>query len=327
MSSKRIEWIDNIKGLGIILIVWGHLYPTLWIKKWLYSFHLPLFFFISGYLRKKRSVKETAVSKAKSLLLPYMITAILSFPIGFVRDAVFNIETSLLERIGQLFYWNGSVGWNTPIWFLLVLFLVEVFYALIDELKVDNSLSIFIVWLLGLAFYILKIVLPFGLHIVCWMMPLYHLGVLVRERNLFDLVPAKWRWPSALFLIILGGLITFLMTDGIAEVYLGLLNHYIVYFINAAVVILGICLLSLGSKKLTFLQFFGRHSLFILCTHYLFLYFFQAVDRYIVGNKMFHYTLLPSVIMLLTTLLAYLLFFNLLKVVKKQIDRPGVSSQ
>lgn len=47
--DRTIE-IDVLKGIGIILIVMGHLEPGTYLMRWLYSFHLFLFFSCSGFL-------------------------------------------------------------------------------------------------------------------------------------------------------------------------------------------------------------------------------------------------------------------------------------
>lgn len=52
-QSKRILWIDYCKVIGICLVLIGHTYPNNPITDWLYSFHMPLFFFISGLTLKK----------------------------------------------------------------------------------------------------------------------------------------------------------------------------------------------------------------------------------------------------------------------------------
>jgi len=53
--DKRIEWLDVLKGIGIFFVVAGHFYksddPVL---VYIYSFHMPLFFFISGYVYDDR---------------------------------------------------------------------------------------------------------------------------------------------------------------------------------------------------------------------------------------------------------------------------------
>ena len=62
--EKRIGYIDIAKGLGILIIVLAHndlagYHPTL--HKFIYSFHIPLFFFLSGmFFRPERSFGDTA---------------------------------------------------------------------------------------------------------------------------------------------------------------------------------------------------------------------------------------------------------------------------
>ena len=54
--SERYTWIDCIKGIGIFLVVLGHIYKDNYIGLWIYSFHMPLFFMLSGYLMYAKSV-------------------------------------------------------------------------------------------------------------------------------------------------------------------------------------------------------------------------------------------------------------------------------
>lgn len=44
MEKERLSWLDVLKGIGIILVVMGHIYSNSIIFNWLYSFHMPLFF-------------------------------------------------------------------------------------------------------------------------------------------------------------------------------------------------------------------------------------------------------------------------------------------
>ena len=48
-TSDRVEWIDAAKGIGIILVVLGHIWLIGPGQKIINSFHMPLFFFLSGY--------------------------------------------------------------------------------------------------------------------------------------------------------------------------------------------------------------------------------------------------------------------------------------
>lgn len=64
LQKKRLNWVDWAKTFGIFLVVFGHSFnPSSSEWSWelellnlIYSFHMPLFFFLSGYLFK---VKET----------------------------------------------------------------------------------------------------------------------------------------------------------------------------------------------------------------------------------------------------------------------------
>ena len=79
--KNRIEWIDYSKGILIILVIAGHAIPEFdlhldYLAHFIYSFHMPAFFILSGYLfRYKKDINtvEFAKKKAKQLLIPYII--------------------------------------------------------------------------------------------------------------------------------------------------------------------------------------------------------------------------------------------------------------
>ena len=60
------------KGYGIILMLIGHLHVNE-LMVWIYSFHMPLFFFVSGYLFNiKSNFLEFSAGKVKRMLIPYL---------------------------------------------------------------------------------------------------------------------------------------------------------------------------------------------------------------------------------------------------------------
>lgn len=75
---KRIDYIDILKAIGIILMVMGHISFGTHFYIFIHAFHMPLFFFISGYLYKRKDFKSFFVGKLKSLLLPYYIFGMLA---------------------------------------------------------------------------------------------------------------------------------------------------------------------------------------------------------------------------------------------------------
>ncbi|MDD3362083.1 MAG: acyltransferase family protein [Hespellia sp.] len=66
-STDRILWIDMAKGLGVVLVIYGHmLYATnLGVNKLIYAFHVPVFFILSGYVYEFSiaSIKENIIKK------------------------------------------------------------------------------------------------------------------------------------------------------------------------------------------------------------------------------------------------------------------------
>lgn len=58
LESNRIEWIDRCKSLAIYLVIFGHFCLN---NKYVYAFHMPLFFFLSGYVlnEKKYDFKDS----------------------------------------------------------------------------------------------------------------------------------------------------------------------------------------------------------------------------------------------------------------------------
>ena len=82
----RIEWIDALKGFGIFCVTLGHLgcwYP---LEKHIYSFHMFLFFFLSGYLHnRKYSKKEYIKRKFQTIFIPFLTWNICSGLAGVVN--------------------------------------------------------------------------------------------------------------------------------------------------------------------------------------------------------------------------------------------------
>ncbi|WP_261379745.1 acyltransferase family protein [Bacillus licheniformis] len=79
--QKRIEWIDVSKGVGIILVVLGHTPTPDWLKTFIFAFHMPLFFFLSGLVYHDGNMTFTSflLKKIKTLLLPYFIFSVLAY--------------------------------------------------------------------------------------------------------------------------------------------------------------------------------------------------------------------------------------------------------
>lgn len=149
--KKRIEWIDTLRGLAMFFVIWGHVFPTNKgrIRKYIYSFHLPLFFFISGLTFRnsdKLPFKDFLKKKFKGLIIPYIVINIVCYIVMLIlyNCNLVNNFSYLKDALGIL-YSNNSTFFqpSSPSWFLITLFLTELlFYFLKKKSTNDFNLGI-----------------------------------------------------------------------------------------------------------------------------------------------------------------------------------------
>ena len=77
MNGNRIISVDYAKAIGIYLVVLAHTQLCAPLTNWIYVFHMPLFFLLSGYVfNNNPSFKEFINRKAKTLVFPYFTLGI-----------------------------------------------------------------------------------------------------------------------------------------------------------------------------------------------------------------------------------------------------------
>ena len=125
--TNRLDWMDWAKAIAITIVVFGHLRSPL--MTWVFSFHMPFFIMLSGFLQKKRSLREEVVKSAKSLLLPYVIYNLFLLVYSLCTgEYQANYPLSMLVGL----QWNLSMACR-PLWFLLALFWMRVAYAALPQ--------------------------------------------------------------------------------------------------------------------------------------------------------------------------------------------------
>lgn len=209
-SGKRVTWVDTAKGWGMLAIILSHVmtgHPVSW---WLYTFHVPLFFFLSGFLfRADRPWGDFWKGKLQKLLLPYFALAL---PIIPAEAALAGTSAGFWERVGEM-----SLGvlvqrrlW--PIWFLACLFLLEILaYRLLRLVKkpVPLALTAAAMGAVGVLYAKAGLpVLPWNLDACFGVMPFFVGGYLLKDspKALSWLQSGKTR-PIAFGLLTAGNLV------------------------------------------------------------------------------------------------------------------------
>ena len=99
-EKKRNLTLDFARGFAILLMIYDHIIGH---GKVITSFHMPLFFIISGYLLKDQPFRQTLKKKAKGLLLPYLEFAGLAILVGFFK-AIFILHANWQATGKYLFH-------------------------------------------------------------------------------------------------------------------------------------------------------------------------------------------------------------------------------
>jgi len=137
--TARVSWVDTAKGFGIILVVFGHVLRGVvtsnlmewtltarYVDAWIYAFHMPLFFFISGLFLSQSAVRSTSGfvwDKVRTIAYPYFVWSLIALFIKAPLGEIVNYPRGLSE-FPDIFY--------RPIeqfWFLYVLFLLTIAFG------------------------------------------------------------------------------------------------------------------------------------------------------------------------------------------------------
>lgn len=170
--QKRDNFIDIMKGIGIILVFWGHSSKFLFNE--IYAFHMPLFFLLSGcFFSTRLSFLDFIKKKFKHLLIPYVIFSLLSYIyywIILILTGRFSMQS--LYSLKEIIPINNELI-NAPLWFFWALFWMSIIYYLLRKLCKENN-SIILLICIGLH------IIEFYLNRSDLQLPIY-LGRSLRE--------------------------------------------------------------------------------------------------------------------------------------------------
>jgi len=281
MNHTRTDWVDYAKGIGIILVVYGHLLSSGYhaglaipphffelSDSIVYTFHMPFFFLLSGLFVEGSLEKRGAVEYLKDKMLriayPYFIWSILQMSV----EILFSNQTQRGAGISDIL----SIVYRPwgQFWFIYALLLMHIVFAIVSQVKRFSAPLLF---LAGAVLFFEPMpfsefaLLGFSTHFLFFV-----LGILLR-RWLVDknaLLLPLWTILS-LFAVLLGS--GFLVFENFLEPSrIMSISHplYVLYFSAigvAACVSLAKYLAT--NNRLSFLKTLGVYSLPIYLVHML----------------------------------------------------------
>lgn len=186
-KTDRIEYIDIFRSLGILAMVMGHVGYGNAFDFFIHAFHMPMFFWISGFLFKHKSESELpfrtwVLKKAKTLLLPYAVFGIAHYLL-YIFVNYDNIDISPLVHLVS-FNTNGLPICGA-LWFLTALFFTDILFFIIDRYVASEPLKAIIIALIALGGNLYKVIfsltLPLALGPAFVGTGLYYIGHLCRK--------------------------------------------------------------------------------------------------------------------------------------------------
>jgi len=302
-TRNEIPFVNTVKVFAIFLVVLGHLPVSSNVYSFINSFHMPVFFLISGYLMPSDlgSFLSFAKKKAKALLIPYLFFAFVSFVfwyfIGrkFGNDSLDEQNTSVVLKYIIGIFWaipsKDYLGFNFPIWFLPSLFCSEImFYGIRKYFKKPKYLPFLmclIAFSVGILFGKMQIArLPFGIDVSFFALLFIFTGNWLKENKLVEtFICNKKLMYKIFFTIVFGGLTFYISCINGAEGQISMVhrhfNNYLLYLVSAFSGVL--CILFLGNcmPDYRLFHFYGRNTIIILGSHLMCFSLLKAVQLFI----------------------------------------------
>ncbi len=322
--KERIKWVDWTKTICMFLVILGHchLHETYKsITTIIYTFHMPLFFFISGLLCRSNWSVKSLIKDIKFILIPYMTYGLISIFIDSFLSHRLSSDVIYTELIRYLMGYDISIG---PIWFLPALFTCKQLFFLFRCIDYSHytKLFLFITSLFPIYFiFHQNINLPFFIDSGICALPFFYFGHYSSEmtKKIKQLAPSS---QIILFIIIILLLVPLGQLNGsvvIADCIYG--NNLFLYYINAfiGIVLIIQISISLENKSHRIIYTFAYGSIVTLGIHGYILRFFHYYLPVALGYYKPTYSLLTA---LLYSTLVYTICFAIILV----IDRTKLSN-
>ena len=285
LKPKHFDWIDVLKAIGIIFVVFGHTVGgDRFFYNYIYSFHVALFFFVSGFLLKQKHLqtdfRSYATKQARALLLPYAVFGVLTY--GFwlvvIRPNTSSASSAIhpLKPLAGMFYGTGFNQWlehNPPLWFLPCLFTTSLIFWVLRRNVSSQRVLVALIGLGAVISYLMTSTLAFRLpwysEMAFTTLVFYAAGFLLRdwfEHN--DAPQVSQPVIISAFTVIVVIHMTAMQFYDRAEIMTGSFgNNVWLFYLTAACGIATWTIFAMYAPKLPIWKLIARHSLVIFVGH------------------------------------------------------------
>ena len=270
MNKQRLDYIDILKGLGILMVIFSHSGAEEWLMSNMGDFFVPLFFIASGYTYKyhDESYLHQFSKRAVRLLKPYFFFSIVMLLL-YQRFSIFDILGVFYSRyclypyhtIDNIFLMGGG---NPPLWFLTSMLsaYIPFLFLMKNQEKANWILMFFTIYTFGCQY--IPILLPWNLDNACLVAAFMYAGVVLRsDKSLLSRSDYTYILTLVFFFLV----ILFNGGDNLSVREYG--RSFILYYLGCVFGAVFLLWLSIKIEKTPLrglLVDFGHHSLVIFCS-------------------------------------------------------------
>ena len=278
-NSNRISYIDISKGIGIILVCIGHFDISnedsvfFNLFTWIYSFHMPFFFFISGLLfdSKSMTTKDFLKRKLINLIVPYLL---------------FSIYNWILLEIFQIEHPQFLIhGWGrNPLWFIPIIFIIELLhFFIIKDSNLKKIISVSLLFIIFLWKTHTNGWLPYAVSELPWFYFCFLSGYISRPYiKRYRENQGSKSLPFVLFSF--HALLLYVVILPYNPNYRLQDNDLISYMLRYLIGVIGTLALitfsiQIEHRPAIHLKWIGRNTMVILCVHWLYFRILQKINN------------------------------------------------
>ena len=303
MPRKRLTYLDMAKGIGIFLVILGHIeYIREDTLKWISSFHMPLFFVIGGILayekrEEGRPLFSALAARARGTLVPYAAFTIMLLTMNTLEHFLEPGALSGAQLARQ--YVDAATGYGIHIlWFLPAYFTAGAIFLLLERglRPVSRNLAVL---LLAVGAYGVTVIFRLDQYAVMDLSLIGFAGMdllitLLRGILAMPFLLMGWylgafygRLPRKAFPV----LALLLIPGGILALHLSVFDlHYLYvepwHYLAACLSCAGLTALMRALPAIRPLAWLGRNSLVIMCTHAaFFVVYYVSLGMFFIDNR------------------------------------------
>lgn len=295
LSKKRLDYLDLAKGIGILIVMLGHFpvngepHISQQLYNFIFSFHMPLFFIITGiifgYSRKweKQTFKELFIKKLKTIIYPYFMLSVIALALQALEmfflhfGSPFDLKVTVIRTL-------TFRGYNA-LWYLPALFFTEILFFALEKLRINRFIFVAVTPVVTslLAVYVYPVVWPMGYESIFG--DIFHLVFLYSVRAFLTCVfiyagffaykllssDTLDKHPVIVFsvglLLLIADIVLFRFNSAVNVCLLQIGNPFLYYLCSFSGSFAVILMCRAFPIKLRFISFIGMNSLVIMATH------------------------------------------------------------